>query len=287
MSPIIALLEDGVTQQLSGDGKEDDLTDPWASSQEPRLMHLIASELGIGVKDIADFDLNLFDTQTATLGGMNDEFLYSARLDNLATCFVVIEALIAHSTGKLDGDGDVNVVVLFDHEEVGSQSAQGAGSTVMAEACHRIATALNGGAVDPDMHASTLRKSFVFSVDQAHAVHPNYASKHEKNHSPKMNGGVCMKINSNQRYSTNGVTGYIVREIARRANITPLQNFVVRNDCPCGSTIGPIISARTGIRTVDAGMPQLSMHSCREVMGIVDLTNGYDLFTAFFEHFRS
>jgi len=287
LSPIIATLEDGVAQQLVGGDNEVNAEDPWASSQEPRLMHLIATELGIDVKDIADFDLNLFDTQPATLGGMNDEFLYSARLDNLATCFVSIEALIEHSTSKLDGDTDVNVVVLFDHEEVGSQSAQGAGSPVIGEALRRIATALNGGAVDPDMYATTLRKSFVFSVDQAHAIHPNYASKHEKNHSPKMNGGVVMKINSNQRYTTNGVTGFIVREIARKAKITPLQEFVVRNDCPCGSTIGPIIASRTGVRTVDAGMPQLSMHSCREVMGIVDLTNGFDLFTAFFEHFRS
>lgn len=95
-----------------------------------------------------------------------------------------------------------------------------------------------------------------------------------------------MKTNQNQRYTTNGVTGFIVRELVRKAGITPVQEFVVRNDCPCGSTIGPILSASTGIRTVDTGMPQLSMHSCREVMGVVDLTNGLELFQAFFEHFR-
>ena len=101
-----------------------------------------------------------------------------------------------------------------------------------------------------------------------------------------MNSGVVMKTNQNQRYTTNGVTGFIVREITRKAGIIPLQEFVVRNDCPCGSTIGPMLSANTGIRTVDAGMPQLSMHSCREVMGMVDLTNGYELFQAFFRYFR-
>ena len=95
-----------------------------------------------------------------------------------------------------------------------------------------------------------------------------------------------MKTNQNQRYATNGVTGFIVRELTRKADLTPVQEFVVRNDCPCGSTIGPIISANTGIRTVDAGMPQLSMHSCRETMGIADLANGRDLFIAFFSHFR-
>ena len=101
-----------------------------------------------------------------------------------------------------------------------------------------------------------------------------------------MNNGVVMKTNQNQRYTTNGVTGFIVREITRKAEIIPLQEFVVRNDCPCGSTIGPMLSANTGIRTVDVGMPQLSMHSCREVMGMVDLTNGHELFQAFFRYFR-
>lgn len=95
------------------------------------------------------------------------------------------------------------------------------------------------------------------------------AAKHESNHAPLMNGGVVIKTNQNQRYTTNAVTGFIVRELGRKADV-PIQEFVVRNDCPCGSTIGPIISANTGIRTVDAGMPQLSMHSCREVMGIAD-----------------
>jgi len=100
----------------------------------------------------------------------------------------------------------------------------------------------------------------------AHAVHPNYASKHEKAHAPRMNAGVVIKTNSNQRYTTNSFTGMIIREIGRKSGAR-LQEFVVRNDCPCGSTIGPIIAEKTGIRSVDAGMPQLSMHSCREMMG--------------------
>jgi aspartyl aminopeptidase len=167
----------------------------------------------------------------------------------------------------------------------------------------------------PDLYAASICKSFLFSVDQAHAQHPNYMGKHEKNHAPRMNAGVVVKSNSNQRYCTNAATGFLIRELTRKAGITPLQEFVVRNDCPCGSTIGPILSSKTGIRTVDAGMPQLSMHSCREVMGIVDrkllqfanfkmncysyppppsiivvlsipVTNCYELFLAFFKHFR-
>lgn len=290
VSPILGtqtILEQGVKALLTGEKEES--VDPWNKAQDPLLLDLIASKLDIDVKDIADFELNLFDTQPATLGGIQNEFLYSARLDNLATCFVSIEGLIAHSNSEaMEVDGDISMVCLFDHEEVGSASAHGAGSPVMAEAVRRISTALSGekGTLNPDLYSACLRKSFVFSVDQAHAIHPNYPSKHEKNHSPQMNKGVVMKTNSNQRYTTNSVTGFIVREIARKAGTTPLQEFVVRNDCPCGSTIGPIIASNTGIRTVDAGMPQLSMHSCREVMGIVDLTNGFELFQAFFKYFR-
>ena len=288
--PAASVLAAGAKAQLTGsaedaDGKEDS----WAKEQEPLLMDLLASNLGIDKKDIADFELNLFDTQPASLGGIKSEFLNSARLDNQPTCFVASEALAQYvENGGLENDEDISLIALFDHEEIGSQSAQGAGSPVMVEAVRRISSALTDHphALDPDVFSSTIRRSFVFSVDQAHAIHPNYSSKHEKNHAPKMNAGVVMKTNQNQRYSTNGVTGFIVRELTRKADITPVQEFVVRNDCPCGTTIGPIISAATGIRTVDAGMPQLSMHSCREVMGVADLTNGLDLFTAFFTHFR-
>lgn len=125
--------------------------------------------------------------------------------------------------------------------------------------------------IHPDLDTTSICKSFIFSVDQAHAQHPNYMGKHERNHSPKLNAGVVVKSNSNQRYCTNAATGFLVRELTRKAGIAPPQKFVVRNDCPsCGSTIGPILSSNTGIRTVDAGMPQLSMHSCREVMGVID-----------------
>ena len=108
------------------------------------------------------------------------------------------------------------------------------------------------------------------SVDQAHAVHPNYASKHEKNHSPKMNQGVVIKRNANHRYATNAITGVIVREVAKKAGMAPLQEFVVRNDSGCGSTIGPILTAGTGIRGIDVGCPMLAMHSIRETMGTAD-----------------
>jgi len=263
MSPIVATLEERANDQLTS-GHDD----AWTTSQEPLLLNLLAQHLQVAPRDIADFQLNLFDTQPASLGGIRNEFLYSARLDNLATCFVSIEALIQHSA-LLAHDDTISAVVLFDHEEVGSETATGAGSPIMLDAVTRVSAALAGRA-HPDLLASTLGNSFIFSVDMAHAVHPNYAAKHENNHKPKLNAGVAIKLNSNQRYATDSKTAFIVREICRKAKLNPVQDFVVRNDCPCGSTIGPIISANTGIRTVDAGMPQLSMHSCREVMGIAD-----------------
>ena len=288
--PAASVLTEGAKAQLTGEGEgEGDDQDPWAKDQEPLLLDLLASELDVDKKDIADFELNLFDSQPASLGGIKSEFLNSARLDNLATCFVACEALAQYAeSGAVENDGDISLIALFDHEEIGSQSAQGAGSPIMADAISRISSALtdHSRAMDPDVLSSIVRRSFVVSVDQAHAVHPNYASRHEKNHPPKMNNGVVVKTNQNQRYATNGITGLIVRELVRKANLVPVQEFAVRNDCPCGSTIGPIISANTGIRTIDAGMPQLSMHSCREVMGIADLTNGRDLVAAFFTHFR-
>jgi len=264
-----------VTEQCNGD--------KWLEGHTPALLDRIAKELDTTIDKIADFDLSLYDTQAAQIGGINGEFLYSARLDNLATVFCAVESLAAHDPST---DSDVSMVVCFDHEEVGSTSANGAGSPVMAEAIKRIASSLSNGNITPEEYAGTIAKSFCLSIDQAHAVHPNYASKHEAQHSPTMNGGIVIKTNSNQRYTTNSLTGFVVRELGRKCDI-PIQEFCVRNDCPCGSTIGPTISALTGVRTVDAGMPQLSMHSCREVMGVADLLHGKNLFAGFFQHFRA
>jgi aspartyl aminopeptidase len=241
--------------------------DGWKEFQEPLLLQILAESLEVPVESIVDFELNLFDIQKATLGGAYSEFIFSARLDNLASCFLAVQSLAEHD---VKGDPDISMIALFDHEEVGSDSAVGAGSSIMADSVERIANALNHENKNPEVYHSTIKKSFCLSVDQAHAVHPNYASKHEKTHQPKMNGGMVIKRNSNQRYSTNTLTALIIREIAKRAGLPPVQEFIVRNDCACGSTIGPIISTRTGIRSIDMGCPQLSMHSIRETMGVCD-----------------
>ena len=208
----------------------------WSDGQEPLLMQALADKLGVSVDSIVDFELNLYDTQPASLGGITKEFLYSARLDNLATVFCAMESLVDYTStddSNFKDSSDVSIAVVFDHEEVGSTSSQGAGSPVMASAVERISAALNGGSLNPDLYNACIRKSFILSIDQAHAIHPNYSSKHEAQHAPKLNSGIVIKTNSNQRYATNGITGFVVRELGRIADV-PVQEFVVRNDCPCG-----------------------------------------------------
>jgi aspartyl aminopeptidase len=209
----------------------------WRDGQEPLLMQALADKLGVSVDSIVDFELNLYDTQPASLGGITKEFLYSARLDNLATVFCAMESLVDYTSSDdstFKASSDVSLAVVFDHEEVGSTSSQGAGSPVMASAVERISAALNGGRLNPDLYNACIRKSFILSIDQAHAIHPNYAAKHEAQHAPKLNSGIVIKTNSNQRYATNGITGFVLRELGRIADV-PVQEFVVRNDCPCGT----------------------------------------------------
>ena len=291
LSPILATaVKESLTTGSNGDDekKVDINDDEWMKHQEPLLVQLLATKLNVDTKDILDFELNLFDVQPASLGGVRSEFVHSSRLDNLASCFLSLRGLIDHASADgLENDDDISMIAMFDHEEVGSSSATGAGSPIVGEAVKKISHVLGAGEDSPLMYDAAIQKSFVLSVDQAHAVHPNYASKHEKNHGPKMNGGMVIKRNSNQRYATNGMTGLIIREIGKKAGLPPIQEFVVRNDCACGSTIGPIISSTTGIRAIDMGCPQLSMHSIRETMGAKDFTHGLALFKAYFEHFRA
>lgn len=257
-----------------------------AGKHNPQLLALLASELGVTVDSIVDFELHVCDVQDGVLGGINDEFVFAGRLDNLAMSYVALQSLIdaCPDTASLAEETGVRAIALFDHEEVGSDSAQGAGSPVMRDTIKRVARVLAGseeGAVERAM-----RNSFLVSADMAHALHPNYSEKHDPEHQPRMHGGLVLKHNHNQRYATNAVSATLFREVARRHGI-PVQEFSVRNDMPCGSTIGPILASALGCRTVDCGIAQLSMHSIREQCGTDDVAIAYDHFLAFFREFSA
>lgn len=229
-SPIIATTPTTITGTPTTDGSQDMIAasvleqitmshDSWLQGQEPMLLQRIASELNIDVTQIADYDLSLYDIQPAAIGGMQQEFIYSGRLDNLATVFNAVTALSLQNIEELS---DVSMIVCFDHEEVGSVSANGAGSPVLQEAVQYVSASL--GNTTPMQHASSIQKSFCLSIDQAHAVHPNYMSKHDPMHSPMMNGGIVVKSNANQRYATNSLTGFVIRELGRICQV-PVQEF--------------------------------------------------------------
>ena len=184
-------------------------------------------------------------------------------------------------------DSQIRLLALFDNEEVGSQSAHGADSLMLESTLRRIITALpSSQPANQSSFELALHRSFLVSADMAHAIHPNYTDKHEENHRPEMNKGVVLKVNANQRYASTSVTTHILKTLATAKNL-PLQEFVVRNDSPCGSTIGPILAANLGLRTVDIGNPQLSMHSIREMCGVADVQYAIDLLQAVFEDFAT
>ncbi|GEN08898.1 aspartyl aminopeptidase [Myxococcus fulvus] len=227
------------------------------------LRGLLVQELAKGgVKaepaDILGYDLCLYDLQPSTRSGAHDEFLHAARLDNLASCHSSLTALLTAPPSREATSG----VILFDHEEVGSRSAQGAASPFLRTLLERITLAHSDG--KPDAFHRAIAQSFLVSADMAHAVHPNYASLHEPKHQPQMGLGPVIKSNVNQSYATDGESWAHFAALCREAGVTA-QHFVTRTDLGCGSTIGPITAGQLGIRTVDVGNPMLSMHSIREM----------------------
>ncbi|KAL9656173.1 hypothetical protein ABK040_007790 [Willaertia magna] len=248
------------------------------------LIRSIAKELNCKPEDIKDFELSVVDTQPSVIGGANDEFVFSPRLDNLLSCFCSLEALLA-SQSTLNDDTDIRMICLFDHEEVGSESSHGAGGSLLKDTIERLIKVTQTENSPVDAYNACIAKSFIVSADMAHAVHPNYVDKHQCKHRPQIHKGLVIKTNANLRYTSNSHTSFLFGELAGRHNL-PLQQFVVRNDSACGSTIGPITNANTSIRCIDVGIPQLSMHSIREQCGVIDIKTTVELFTVFFNEFR-
>ncbi|MFI5308216.1 MAG: M18 family aminopeptidase [Polyangiales bacterium] len=250
------------------------------AAAEPQLETWLAAELesnGVQCRaeQIQAFDLCLYDVQPATFAGVRNELVLAPRLDNLASCHAALGALCAAPPGRPQTRG----IVLYDHEEVGSQSAQGAGSPFLRDVLERIADALSGRA--PDALARALASSLLISADMAHGLHPNYPEKHEPGHRPILGKGPVLKSNVSQAYASDAETSARFQKLCQQVGVTP-QHFVSRSDLACGSTIGPITAGRVGLRTVDVGNPLLSMHSIREMAAVSDVAAMQRVLSAFF-----
>ncbi len=233
--------------------------------READLLGLAASTAGIDPADIGGFDLVAADTQAPRVFGAGGAFFASGRLDNLTSVHAGLAALLEAAAGEEPGR-PIAVLAAFDHEEVGSASRSGASGPFLEDILLRISGALGAGLED---RMRALAASFCISADAGHAVHPNYAERHDPANHPVLNGGPLLKINANQRYTTDAHGAAHWAVLCGEAGV-PYQEFVSNNSVPCGSTIGPLTATRLGIRTVDVGTPLLSMHSAREMCGVQD-----------------
>ncbi len=233
------------------------------------LLKIVNSNIDAGKAiKVLDYELSFYDVQSPAVIGLHDDFLASARLDNLLSCYTGLMAL-------LDSDGKQNtLIVCNDHEEVGSASAAGAQGPFLKSVLSRLCGS------DEDT-SRMIANSVMVSADNAHGVHPNYADKHDVNHGPILNNGPVIKINSNQRYASNSETSALFKHLCDLADV-PVQSFVVRSDMSCGSTIGPITASELGVKTVDVGVPTFAMHSIRELAGRWDAFYLYRVLKQFF-----
>ncbi len=251
LPPVIMQTEPGETPDFRA------LLEQQLSSQYP--------ERYIG--QVLDYEISLYDTQPSALTGLNDDFISAARLDNLLSCYTGLQALLATDASQ------PAMLICTDHEEVGSVSTSGAQGTFLQSVLQRLAAT-------PEAYQRLVEHSWLISADNAHAIHPNYADRHDASHGPLLNHGPVIKTNANQRYASNSETSARFRQICQQADV-PLQDFVVRTDMACGSTIGPLTAAQIGVKTIDIGVPTFAMHSIRELAGSQD---GWHLYRAL-KHF--
>ncbi|HEY9556007.1 MAG TPA: M18 family aminopeptidase [Acidimicrobiales bacterium] len=226
----------------------------------------VADLLEVGAGDVLAWDLMTHDLTPSTFAGVDEELVSAPRLDNLCSSWAGLSALIAAGSDSARPGSQVPLLVLFDHEEIGSTSSTGAESALLPAVVERVVATMGGGR--EELHRA-LAASVCCSADMAHATHPNYQDRHEPGHRIELNGGPVLKVNSNVRYATDAVTGAEMVLACEQAGV-PLQRYAHRSDLPCGSTIGPITAATMGIRTFDVGAPQLAMHSARELCGADD-----------------
>ncbi|MGK0500032.1 MAG: aspartyl aminopeptidase [Oceanicoccus sp.] len=227
---------------------------------------LLLEQPDCDVIEVLDYELSFYDTQPPALVGLQQEFIASARLDNLLSCFVGLQALLADSDQSC-------LLVCNDHEEVGSQSAVGAQGPMLKSTLRRLVA-------DDTVLMRCMDRSMLISADNAHGVHPSFTKVHDGNHGPLLNNGPVIKLNANQGYATNSETSALFRLWCSEQQ-EPVQAFVVRTDMGCGSTIGPITASELGVKTLDVGVPTFAMHSIRELAGSKDALSLYRVLAAF------
>ncbi|KAK2779114.1 hypothetical protein FQN53_001550 [Emmonsiellopsis sp. PD_33] len=255
----------------------------FASTQPPKLVKAIAKELGVSdYSTIINWELELFDTQAAQVGGLEKEFIFAGRIDDKLCCYSAQEALLASPDSA--SSGIIKMVGMFDGEEIGSLLRQGARSNYMSSVMERITEAF-APSYGPNVLSQTVANSFLVSSDVIHAVNPNFLNVYLENHAPRLNVGVAVSADPNGHMTTDSVSTAILQRVADKCG-SKLQVFQIRNDSRSGGTIGPMTSARIGMRAVDAGIPQLSMHSIRATTGNLDPGLGVKLFKGFFDHFE-
>src|SRR5690554_875078 len=225
------------------------------------LLQLLAEKLDVEPDRILNWEMNVYDTQPGAFWGMESEFIANSQIDNLASCHAGITALL-----QTESPEATTVCALFDHEEVGSESASGAGGSFIADVLARIATAQG---LSEELRLAAHARSFIISADMAHAYHPNFPNAYEPGHKVMVNAGPVIKINVNQRYSSDAETSARFMLMCEKAGV-PYQQYAHRTDLGCGSTIGPVISSALGMAGVDVGCPMWAMHSLRESAGVLD-----------------
>lgn len=276
--PIIGLVAETLNKTPKDDKKSNATAASIQGNHHPALLSVIADELSVSPEEIHDFELHLYDTQPSVLGGVNNEFMFSPRMDNQVCSFCAVDAISTYATSSNFNllEGNVNCIALFNHEEIGSVSTSGAESSLIPSLLQRLSPT-------PALLSQSVARSFLVSADMGHAIHPNFTSKHEDNHQPNMNGGIVIKTNAKQKYASDAIGSFLVKKLVERKG-GKVQEFEARNDMACGSTVGPMLS-KLGLRTVDVGNAMLSMHSIRETAGSHDVQNAIDLFTSLFEGF--
>ena len=270
-------LNRGVNQDGLKVNPQTDLDALWSVVTGEKFEDTLRAEIPEGAK-LLDFDVQLFDAQKAARGGFHDEWIYSGRLDNLSSCHAIAEAFIASEPLE----NDFAVACFFNNEEVGSTTREGAGGNFLKSVLSEfLQSSFRDADKVPNIDA-LLASSLALSIDMAHAVHPNFPQKHEQNHAPILGGGIVLKTNSQKRYASDVYSSARLKLLCEQANIN-CQTFVMRNDMPCGSTVGPTVSAALGIPTVDIGEPMLSMHSIREMTAAKDHADMISLLKVFYQ----